>query len=451
MSEKQFQQFKDFYFEKLTITNYAGDEYSLMNIRGELYIFEDIFSGPISGSVRVYDAQDLPHMLPIVGEEKIKIIFNKPLPVSNEDDEDETPSYNREFRVYNITDRMPINENLQSYVIHFVSEEFFKNFFQVTQRGFIDKTYAEMIEEIYKDMVEIDRELVIEPTKYKYDFLTGNMSPFQLFNCLASRAISDEGNGSGYVFYEDQKQFNFVTVGKLFEQPPVDTLVFQPANLVNTETNKGYDTENEIVNVEVYSHSSNINPVQNIAMGMYGSTLWHIDPVRDRFEKQEFKLSEEFASFKHLDRSEPFRKEFDLLDKTDSHIKFLVSDKDRDLQAHLTARDPNIRPEKFEEVVLQRASQLLQLQTVKITIKVPGNPERKAGEVIEFKLPQNAGDVAEDRPRELDEYLQGNYLITSLKHSIVDDVYTMTMEIIKDTYHTPIKAQDLTERYIDRY
>jgi hypothetical protein len=82
---------------------------------------------------------------------------------------------------------------------------------------------------------------------------------------------------------------------------------------------------------------------------------------------------------------------------------------------------------------------------------VPGNPERKAGEVIEFKLPQNAGDVAEDRPRELDEYLQGNYLITSLKHSIVDDVYTMTMEIIKDTYHTPIKAQDLTERYIDRY
>lgn len=448
---KQYQQHKDFYLEELAISNYTGERCDLRYIRGELYIYEDIFSGPISGSLRVYDSQDLPHLLPIIGEERIHIEFTKPLPVGSQDDEDETPTYKKDFRVYNITDRMPIKENTQTYVIHFISEEFFQNFFQVTQCGFIDKRYSEMVEEVYADLVEKDRPIFIEPTKYHYDFITGNMTPFQLFNCLASRSISDEGNGSAYVFYEDQEKFNFVTVGKLFEAPPVAKFIYQPANLANMETNKGFDTEQEMTNVEIYHHNANINPVENICLGMYGATLWHIDPVRDRFEKQEFKLSEEFKNFKHVDKIEPYRKEFDLLDKVEAHMKFLVSDKERDLQPHLIARDPNIRPERFEECVLQRASQILQLESVRITVKIPGDPTLTAGNIIEFSLPQNAGDVADDRPRELDEYLQGNYLITSLKHSIVEDIYTLTIEIIKDTYHTPIEAQDPKERYIDRY
>jgi len=208
---------------------------------------------------------------------------------------------------------------------------------------------------------------------------------------------------------------------------------------------------NEIINVEVFQHNSNINPVENISFGMYGSTLFHIDPVRAKYEKQEFKLSEQFENFIHIDNEPPFRAELDLLDKTEANIKFLISYKDHDLQEHLKEREPNIRSDKFEECVLQRASQMLQMETVRITVKIPGDPKLTVGQVIEFGLPQQAGDVAKDRTKELDDYLQGKYLITSLKHSIIDEKYTITMEIVKDTYHTPIKFIDPVDKYQDRY
>ena len=89
--------------------------------------------------------------------------------------------------------------------------------------------------------------------------------------------------------------------------------------------------------------------------------------------------------------------------------------------------------------------------TVRITVKIPGDPKLTVGQVIEFGLPQQAGDVAKDRTKELDDYLQGKYLITSLKHSIIDEKYTITMEIVKDTYHTPIKFIDPVDKYQDRY
>jgi len=450
---KKLLQFKDFFLEDLSISNFKGESFNIAGMRGEIYLFEDIFAGPISGSIQIFDAMDLPHLLPFIGEERITIKFFKPGPSENENDSTDGTVYERTFRVYNITDRMPIKENFQSYTIHFVSEEFFRNFFQVVQRGFISKRYSEMIQEVFEEMVQIERPIEIEATKYEHNFVAGNLTPFQFFNCLAANSVSDEENGSAYVFFEDQEKFNFVSVGKLMKSEPVHTILYQPTNLPENQTPTGanYDTPNEIINVEVFQHNANINPVENIAFGMYGSSLFHIDPIRARFEKQEFKLSEQFENFVHIDNEPPFREELDLLDKTDANIKFLVSYKDHDLQEHLTERDSNIRSDKFEECVLQRNSQMLQMETVRITVKIPGDPKLTVGQVIEFGLPQQAGDVAKDRPKELDDYLQGNYLITSLKHSIIDEKYTITMEIIKDTYHTPIKFIDPVDKYQDRY
>jgi hypothetical protein len=451
----KLQDFKDYLLEELSIINFEGNKWELTGLRGPLYIYEDIFGGPISGSVEIYDALDLPHLLPIIGEERIKIKLSKPKPVKREDDEDVSDAFEREFRVYHISDRRLIRDNYQVYTIHFISEEFFRNFFQVVQRGFVKKRYSEMVEDVYDELIKINKPIEIEKTAHEHYFNAGNMNPFQFFNCLAAKSISEGGNGPTYLFYEDQDKFNFVTLGKLIEQEPVKTFIFQASNQPNidimSQGYRPYDTEKELENVEIYYHTSNINPIENIRHGMYGSTLWHIDPIRARYEKQEFKLSQEFKKFKHLDKSEPFRKEFDLLDKTQSHIKFMITDKDQDLQEHLIARDPNILPDKLEDCALQRTSQLFQINTVKLAIKVPGDPELKVGQTIEFELPQMAGDVAEDRPNELDNYLQGKYLITSMKHSIIQDKYTMTIEIIKDTYFSPIKEEDPAERYRDRY
>lgn len=452
----KLQQYDDFIIKEIKIINYLNEEFDITNLRVKLEIYEDLFGMCFSGRLGVLDAMDLPHLLPFVGEERIRFTFSKPLPVTNQQDFDETEDFRQTFRIYHIADRQVIKNNLQSYYFNFISEEMFNNLTTVVQRGFSDKPYSEMVQIVYDELVAREKPIEIEDTKFTHDYVAGNLNPFQFFNTIASQAVSNEENGSFYVFYEDREKFNFVTLGKLVQQEPIESYVYYQKNAPNPELiSKSYrpeDAEQEIINVEKYVQTSQVNTLENLKSGMYGSSFFHIDTIRKKTQLQEFKLSESFEDFKHIDSAKPYTESFDLLDKTDAHIKITLSDKDRDLQEHLIERDTAIqRTRRYDESLLKRSSQIFQMNTLKLSIKVSGDPRITVGKVIEFKLPQNQNDVSKEQARELDDYLQGLYLVTSIKHEFDYNKYTMTMEIMKDTLFSDIKFIDPTEKYKDIY
>ena len=452
------QQRFDFIIEAVEIISYTGEAYDITQMRTHIKIFEDIFNQCISGEMGVIDGMDLPHLLPMIGQEKLRIRFTRPEVTEDANRNSSEPvyeSWERTFNVYNITQRKPFAERSQSYMLHFISEEFYKNLSSVVQKGWVKTLNSDIVQEVYDEFIFIDRELNLEPTKHLQNFSAGKMTPFQLFNLMASRSVSKEGNGSGFVFFEDKDKFNFITLGKLFQGEAVQDYIYQPANLPDPNSYDYFgfaaDGINDFVNVEAYFHAGNFNPLEKAMHGMYASKLLHVDHLRKRFEEQEFKLDEAFAEFKHISNEKPWTETFPFLQTTSANIKIIASDKDRDLQAHLINRDPDITPSKLEEILQQRTSQLHQIDTFKVVIKVPGDPRRTVGQMINFHLPQNASDVDQSKRLELDDYLQGRYLITSIVHDFELTKYSMSMEIVKDTLHTPIKFVDPAEKYSDIY
>jgi hypothetical protein len=93
------------------------------------------------------------------------------------------------------------------------------------------------------------------------------------------------------------------------------------------------------------------------------------------------------------------------------------------------------RAQKMHSTVLQRNSLLEQIRAFKFNIKVYGRTDIKAGQMITYAMPKSR-QVA---PNEIEakitsEYFDGKYLITAIRHQIINGKHSMEMEIVSDSF-----------------
>jgi hypothetical protein len=101
----------------------------------------------------------------------------------------------------------------------------------------------------------------------------------------------------------------------------------------------------------------------------------------------------------------------------------------------------DIKETHVEDVIARRISQRLQLDSVKINFSAPGDSSREVGDLISFDFPTENSKVAASSGRGAGhKYYSGKFLITSLRHKITQDEYTMHVEAIKDGYKSAISS-----------
>jgi len=101
----------------------------------------------------------------------------------------------------------------------------------------------------------------------------------------------------------------------------------------------------------------------------------------------------------------------------------------------------DIKENHVEDVIARRISQRLQLDSVKINFSAPGDSSREVGDLISFDFPTENSKVAASSGRGAGhKYYSGKFLITSLRHKITQDEYTMHVEAIKDGYKSAISS-----------
>jgi len=450
---------KDFYIKKLVLTAFNGKKYDLIGHRINLFYYEDIFSSALTGTLTVLDAVDYPQFMPIIGEERLEVVLTR----QDEHGKGEEGSFLKDlemnFRIYKMSGRQISNEKVQSYALHLISEEFIKNLKTKIYHSWNDVPYSKMVEEIYNKKIKIKKPIFVEKTKYDQDFSASNLSPFELFNMLVPRSISDDGNGETYVFYEDREAFHYKSLGKLLKEPSKEKYVHSPRQLLVGSNNKfaykEVPIEYEVKNIEHYFWNAQHDILKNIEAGMYGQHLVTVDVVRQKFDFLKFNLKKEYKTFSHLEKSQFFTNDLDALPINDDdvfhHTKVMSTNKDHDIIDHIASKEPGIKPYKLEEYALRRTSFLNQIHQFRVGVSVSGDPRRKVGDIIEFDLPQVAGDVSRERPEELDRYFQGKYLIVSIRHTLSLTDYSMEFEIVKDSFANKIQHTDIVEKYKDIY
>jgi len=456
-SENVIRREKDFILKEIKLFAFNGAEYNMLEHRVLLTYFEDLFMNCLTGTLDMLDAIDYPQFMPLVGEERLKVILTRQDETGKGKEGGLLPDLEMNFRIYKVSGRQIQNEKVQTYRLHLIAEEFIKNLKQKVYRSWKDTKYSDMVQEIFDEKLKVDAPIIVEPTKYEQDFTCSNLAPIEFINMVACRSISDEGNGEAYLFYQDRDGFHFTTLGKLLSQGSAEEYIHGPRQKYENQSSKfsfgQLPIEKEVKNIEHYFWNSQHDILKNIESGMYGQRLTTVDPVRQKFDFLKFNLKDEFGSFPHVDKEKFFTDDLDALPKDENDVfactKLICTNKDHDIVEHIAAREPGIKPDKLEEYVLRRTSHLNQINNFRIGVSVSGDPRRKVGDVITFNLPQVAGDVSEQRPEELDKYFQGKYLIVSIRHTLTQASYSMEFEMIKDSFFKPIEHVDVVDKYKD--
>ena len=105
-----------FRIKDLKISSKNGVDIDISGLYLELNIFDSILQPCLTGNILIEDAVGLTNTLLFDGNEFLKINIGK----TDDDDLD----IKRIFRIYKQTNRKLSNQNTQTYILHFVSEEY---------------------------------------------------------------------------------------------------------------------------------------------------------------------------------------------------------------------------------------------------------------------------------------------------------------------------------------
>lgn len=437
---------KDYIFEELILIDAHGNEHDISPHVVEFSYEESIFSG-IHGTFTMMDTIDYPTLLPMIGEESIRFSFTRP--DENAPAGGKLPSIKAELPIYTLYGKDPQGESrkMQTYSMSYISQSAFNSGSERVFRTFVGKKYSDIVEDIYNTYLQYkDKPIEIEPTRRDINFYANGLRPIEIINEIKQKSISDENNGTLYTFYEDRDSFYYMSIPKMFDREVKTTLTYEIKNVSNSNINFE-ELKKDMYSVEAIERNLEYDVLRDLITGEGVSHLMTINPRTRMFNMQDFNLDNQYNEFKHIDNEKPFTKKSRMFGNPKTNYITMLSFVGEDMSEFISQFETNWHPDLPEEVVQNYISHKAQLTKRTTKISVSGDPRVRAGDVIEFKLPEFLGNTSKEHPEELDRYYQGKYLVASVAHVIKQDTYEMVLELLKDSFHKEILYRDPIELY----
>jgi hypothetical protein len=264
---------------------------------------------------------------------------------------------------------------------------------------------------------------------------------------------------------------------------------YMPANM-------GEGKQSSYESVTSFRLVDSFDTMKNVALGMYANRVITHDLIQMKIDRRDFhyvtppstvsviEADGSVTSQKNTEEGDPEKTQIDasvsteigrlcsdnadFLGKPEAHISLVPTTfgqagalntgpkkefsigKDNQLEAKEQATNSDssgfivkedIKENHVEDVIARRISQRLQLDSVKINFSAPGDSSREVGDLISFDFPTENSKVAASSGRGAGhKYYSGKFLITSLRHKITQNEYTMHVEAIKDGYKSVISS-----------
>ena len=381
----------------------------------------------ISGEIVILDAINLLNELALHGDEVVELTFKTP------------QKKEIEFvgKVYQID--VSEFETSRTVSLKFCSAEKVVADQLKFNRAYREVLYSDMAQDIFAPLNKIgNKKIYVEPTKNKGSFIVNNQSPLDALNDIVKVARSESYMGANYVFFEQSDGiFQFVSIEKLVDpsivQPTMKYYYDAPSSDLKSPTG--------LVRLKNYKIISMPNIVSNIERGMYAGTVISNDLLKRQINYTTFNYNESYNNYKSVNYNEvggfgqgktALLNNENYSQRSQGFVYFLPK--------HFKSFDTETNHgDEREDTMLVRNSQLQQINAIKLQIVVPGDSQRRVGEVIEVNLPaiEEKNDQGGGR---LDMTFSGRYLVTKVKHMITSKAggYETIMMITKDSYANPL-------------
>jgi hypothetical protein len=409
----------DVAIEVVNIVTVNGMKQNITNQVLSIEIYEDLFSPFTTGAIMVKDSYDFVNLLPFVGEELVNIkIYTPSL--------EEKDYIEQQFYIYKVSDRIISGDRKVFYKLNFISKEAIADI-----NKNISKAYDGRISDIAKTLIsdqsyglESPKTAVIEDTQNKTKFISNYWTPVKSLNYIANVAVN-KNSSANYLFFENRKGLNFVSMEYLYNQPTAQEFVYD---------NYARDVQADgrsIINLnEDYKRIVELDvPVLNNYLdradsGMLASRVISFDPFTKKYFSKTYDMITDYQETYHLNPHAPI---------SDKSIRYPNSRILRIPRQYATFNGYSDTSNLTS--VQRRVSQMAQAQNTKINITVLGRSDYTVGMKVKVELnkiqPIAKEELAEDI---LDEILSGYYIVSAINHSINRDKHECAMELIKDSY-----------------
>ena len=432
---------------KFTLITGSGQIIDLQSLVLEFSVYQDIFEHYIQCDVILNDSVGLINT--INGDKDNGIVGGfsggEVLVVSYRSNDDSLPWKNHFFSLYELTDRKRIEERSESYFLSGVSVEAYPamsnkicraygggggNTISKMMRSIVDEfVYTESIKSLhynYRDTVGFRqiKEIDIDSTIGLQKYVIPNLTVDDTIDFLAGEADSDD-HIPFYIFYENSKGFNFKNLSNLIKQDVKETFSYLPSNAnegKRTSQNENFD-RTKLMSFDVIKQSSF---VENMESGLFKSKTIHIDIHRKSKREVIFDYNDYAPKFTKL---QPYKIPGEL--STAPLVRMSTSRTGHDTDPLFSKEAPT--PKRYTEVAAQSDSYQAHIFNTVVEASIAGDSELDAGDVIYLSIP--VASTSEDQSGEEDKYLSGKYIITKLRHKMLDgsDSFTTLLECAKDT------------------
>lgn len=428
------------------LINYNNEAFDLRTFIQGFSVYEDIFTPTMSADVTIVDAVGLVERFPIIGDEVFFIDF-------------QTPTFEKnlrlQFDVVKIGNHKKLGERGDFYTLHCVSREYTKNL-----SGMVDKAYSgyyisDIVSNVFRDYIKSDlgdKQLSVENTIGKHAIVAPTTKPFEFINFLASEARSETyPNDSCYLFYEDHDQYNFTTIASLINQEPVES--YYDA-IQNVDETLGAPASSQAI--KSIDYLTQFDVIKQHERGLIDNNALVVDTIFKKSQTFTFLYDDGYDKLNHLgdNKVRPSDSRFNN-NIGESHSRYFVgnlSDGNYYQESYLDKRCTPIDglayyPSQRYRFINNKIATMAAVNNIAIHIDIPGNTDRKAGDVIQLYIPQSSDDSEYRNTYNKLFGQKGNakFLVVRVKHSYTTGgEFITSMKVTKDNYSS-FPSSELSE------
>jgi len=376
-------------------------------------IYEDIFSNVLTGYMVITDAANLITALPIIGTELISVSFRTP-------NFPENLSIKKDFYISSVSERQ-LGDNEQTYVFHLMGiEGLLDTTTSLTQR--LTGTTSDLIEKIYTDNLNVNRDLFIEQHNTKATVLPNHWSALKTINWLCAGGYHEVPNT---LFFESNKSFFCMSIDTLIRTQR--DKIYGEYTLTPLATIQSQTDLSQYFNIKNIAKIGFFDVLKGQDFGYYSSNLITHDILRKEYKEHPFNYAEKRRGQNNLEGI-PSPQLYRDVTPNDPNTYRRVFSLDTKLWNDYT--NPN-----YQDWAPMRNSLLYEAQTSRYVIEVHGRTDIEVGKIIQCNIPKSiAKDERTSFDDVLDPQLSGKYLITHIRHEFMLGQHIMLLEIMKDSY-----------------
>ena len=454
----------DYNLDSINLIGNDGNVIDIKRMVNELNIYESIYSNSITGDVVISDTLNTISNLPLQGTERLAFKLSTP-GAGGSGIVDASIKTGAPFYIYKLSNREQISEGITKYILHFCSRGMVRNTrTRVSQAytGPLHEAVAKIITD--KSYLDLRKRLYFEPTRNKTTVVIPNLRPLDAINLIAQKSLSGSTKGAGYYFYETTKGYHFRswenmiatqgnfprTIAAVFDYMIRNVDKKHPTLPIGGGKDKHTQDMSAVRN---YDFVNNYDTLAQQAMGTYAHRVITHNIYDKSYDIKKYNYHAHYADHQHADLNSA--ENYPIMDVPVDFEQKSISEYDESMvtlqpttqYSHNKITGPEGTDVK--DAGHTEATRVTQANSVgngiQLHLEVSGHSWLQAGDVIFFQLrtvePDKGGS---GRGTTYDSRYAGRYVITHLRHRVIEEEYTQSLDCVKDStykkYDDPRKS-----------